>query len=361
MGAPFWQSSPPGSIYDHIKVASFALDAEGHIEQWSTRAEELLGISAAEVLGRDAVEALVPEELRADVGEKVAEILDGREWTGLLPYRRPAGPGVGGAGQPAADGIAELYVMPTTGVGGTRGAVCLTLDAYALRRVETDLAASQAVFGQAPMGFLLFGTDLTLVRVNERVAAAFGGTAASHAGRTPRDYLPRPEAERVTAALRHVLDTGEPVTDMQILGPAPEEPQTGSTPPSAREGQPGSLRWSISLYRVHSRTGRPLGVAAVVSDVTRRRRAESEAASARRNLALLNEAGARIGNSLDLETTARELLGVTVPQFCDMACVDVYQSLIDGDEGRPGLADGSAELRRVAFASAVSDAPVTAV
>ncbi|MHA4815230.1 SpoIIE family protein phosphatase [Streptomyces aculeolatus] len=361
MGAPFWQSSPPGSIYDHIKVASFALDAEGHIEQWSARAEELLGISAAEVLGRDAVEALVPEELRADVGEKVAEILDGREWTGLLPYRRPAGSGAGGAGQPPVDGIAELYVMPTTGIGGTRGAVCLTLDAYALRRVETDLAASQAVFGQAPMGFLLFGTDLRLVRVNERVAAAFGGSVASHTGRTPRDYLPRSEAERVTAALKQVLDTGEPVTDMQILGPAPEDPQTGSTAPSAREGQPGSLRWSISLYRVHSRTGRPLGVAAVVSDITRRRRAESEAASARRNLALLNEAGARIGNSLDLETTARELLGVTVPQFCDMACVDVYQSLLDGDEGRPGLADGSAELRRVAFASAVSDAPVTAV
>lgn len=361
MGAPFWQSSPPGSIYDHIQVASFALDADGRIEQWSARAEELLGISAAEVLGRDAVLALVPEEQRADVGEKVAEILDGREWTGLLPYRRPAVTDAAGAEHPAVDGIAELYVMPTTGADGARGALCVAVDAYALRRIETDLAASQAVFGQAPMGFLLFGTDLRLVRVNERFAAAFGGTVASHSGRTPRDYLPRAEAERVTAALKQVLDTGEPVTDMQILGPAPEEPQSAARAADAREGQVGSLRWSISLYRVHSSTGRPMGVAAIAADITRRRRAESEAASTRRNLALLNEAGARIGNSLDLETTARELLGVTVPQFCDMACVDVYQSLLDGDEGRPGIADGSAELRRVAFASAVSDAPGTAV
>ncbi|MGW7520857.1 SpoIIE family protein phosphatase [Streptomyces sp. NPDC054796] len=79
----------------------------------------------------------------------------------------------------------------------------------------------------------------------------------------------------------------------------------------------------------------------------------------RRALALLNAAGARIGNSLDLETTARELLDVAVPQFCDLASVDLYQEVLAGDEPRPvGPADGSGELRRVAFASAVSDAPL---
>ncbi|MEU5836497.1 SpoIIE family protein phosphatase [Streptomyces diacarni] len=116
----------------------------------------------------------------------------------------------------------------------------------------------------------------------------------------------------------------------------------------------------------------------------------------RRALALLNAAGARIGNSLDLETTARELLDVAVPQFCDLASVDLYESVLAGDEPRPvgppgpddadGFGDagpargiGSApghtprpelprrrreplaaprgELRRVAFASAVADAP----
>lgn len=78
----------------------------------------------------------------------------------------------------------------------------------------------------------------------------------------------------------------------------------------------------------------------------------------RRALALLNAAGARIGNSLDLETTARELLDVAVPQFCDLASVDLYQDVLAGDEPRPaGPSDGSGELRRVAFASAVSEAP----
>ncbi|THA24698.1 GAF domain-containing protein [Streptomyces sp. RKND-216] len=79
----------------------------------------------------------------------------------------------------------------------------------------------------------------------------------------------------------------------------------------------------------------------------------------RRALALLNAAGARIGNTLDLETTARELLDVAVPQFCDLASVDLYQVVLIGDEPpAAGANEGTGELRRVAFASSVSDAPL---
>ncbi|MGP3926014.1 SpoIIE family protein phosphatase [Streptomyces sp. 8N616] len=332
-----WQSSPPGSIYDYIRVASFSLGSDGRIDQWSQRAAELLHIPASAAIGKDPIEAFVPPELR-DLGHrKIAEILDGRDWVGLVPFRSI---------EAELHGLAEVYVMPTETEGGGRGAVCIVVDARILRRIETDLAASQAVFGQSPMGFLLFGPDLKILRVNERFAAVFGGSADSHRGRGPGDYLTRGEADRLNAALRQVLATGSPVTELQLTGSA--------------AGDPERRRWSVNLFRLHSGSGRPIGVAGLGTDVTRRRNAELEAASARRNLALLNAAGARIGNSLDLETTARELLDVAVPQFCDLASVDLYQGLLSGDETPPGLADGSAELRRVAFASAVADAPVPA-
>ncbi|MFF4701228.1 SpoIIE family protein phosphatase [Streptomyces chattanoogensis] len=335
-GLPVWQSSQPGSIYDYIRVASFSLGPDGRIDQWSERAAEMLGIPARYAVGKDPVEAFVPGELHETGRRKVSEILDGREWTGLVPYRRePDGD---------TDGLAEIYVMPSETEAGERAAVCLVVDVRALRGIETDLAASQAVFGQSPMGFTLFGTDLKLLRVNERFATVFGGPAGKYRGGTPHDFLPRPEAERMTAALARVLETGEPVTEMQLVGAVP--------------GEEDRRRWSVSLYRLHGASGRPIGVAALAADVTGRRRAEREAANARRNLALLNEAGARIGNSLDLETTARTLLDVAVPQFCDLASVDLYQGLLSGDEAPPGMSDGSAELRRVAFASAVSDAPL---
>ncbi|WP_254886164.1 SpoIIE family protein phosphatase [Streptomyces sp. NA02950] len=331
-----WQSSPPGSIYDYIRVASFALGADGRITQWSERAAELLGLTARQAIGRDPVEAFVPSELRDTGHRKVADILDGREWTGLVPYRNPDAP--------HGHGVAEVYVMPAQDGDGERSALCIAVDVSALRGLETDLAASQAVFGQSPLGFFLFGTDLRMLRVNERFAKVFGRPAEAYRGATAHDLLPRAEAERLAAALRQVLDTGKSLTDMPIVGTVP--------------GNPDRRRWSVSLYRLHSSSGRPIGVAGLATDVTRRRRAEQEAAGVRRNLALLNEAGARIGTSLDLETTARELLDVAVPQFCDLASVDLYQGLLSGDEAPPGLADGSAELRRVAFASAVSDGPV---
>ncbi|MEU9998496.1 SpoIIE family protein phosphatase [Streptomyces sp. NPDC050848] len=340
-----WQSSPPGSIYDYIRVASFSIGPDGLVDQWSRRAVDLFGVPVEQAVGKDPVEAFMPADLRERGRRRVAEILDGREWTGLVPFRIP--------GPNRRDGIAEMYVMPSRTPTGERAALCIVVDVRALRHIETDLAASQAIFGQSPFGFLLFGTDLTVQRANRRFATVFGGSADDHRGRTVHDYLSRPEADRMTAALQRVLETGESVTELQIVGAPP-----GST---------DRRHWSINLYRVHSGSGRAVGVAGLGIDVTRRHNAAREAASARRNLALLNEAGARIGNSLDLEATARELLDVAVPGFCDLASVDLYQGLLTGDEAPPGrwgsshdvgYGAGSAELRRVAFASAVSDTPL---
>lgn len=330
-----WQTSPPGSMYEYIKVASFSIGPDGLVDQWSLRAEQLFGISAERAVGMDPIEAFIDPDRREEGQRKMAEVLDGREWTGVVPFRVPGPEGV--------EGLAEVYVMPTTVEGGERAAVCIVVDVRTLRRIETDLAASQAIFGQSPFGFLLIDTDLRVRRANHRFASIYGGVADDHRGRGVHDYLQSPEAERVEATLRRVMETGDSITDMHITGFVP--------------GSEERRHWSINLFRVHSGTGRPIGIAWLATDITARRSAAREAAAARRNLALLNEAGTRIGNSLDLETTARELLDVVVPGFCDLATVDLYQGLLMGDETPPGLADGSAELRRVAYASAVSDAP----
>ncbi|MEU1848260.1 SpoIIE family protein phosphatase [Streptomyces sp. NPDC019990] len=338
-GDTMWQSSPPGSIYDYIKVASFSIGPDGLVDQWSLRAEHLFGIPAGRAVGMDPIETFIDPRLRERGMRKMTEILDGREWTGVVPFRMPEGAG----GECGHEGLAEVYVMPTRNGDGEKAAVCIVVDVRTLRSIETDLAASQAVFSQSPFGFLLIDPDLRVRRVNQRFASIFGGSPDDHRGRTVHEYLQRGEAERVAATLRRVLETGSSITDMHVTGFVP--------------GSDARRHWSVNLYRVHSGSGRPIGVAWLGIDVTARRAAAREAAAARRNLALLNDAGARIGNSLDLEKTARQLLDVVVPDFCDLATVDLYQGLLAGDETPPGLADGSAELRRVAFASAVSDAP----
>ncbi|MFI7346821.1 SpoIIE family protein phosphatase [Streptomyces sp. NPDC049936] len=345
LGDAVWQSSPPGSIYDYIKVASFSIGPDGLVDQWSLRAEQLLGIPAEHAVGTDPIDAFIDPDLRERGQRKMAEILDGREWTGVVPFRAPDADGGlrTGTGR-GTRGLAEVYVMPTRTEDGEKAAVCIVVDVRVLRSIETDLAASQAIFGQSPFGFLLIDPDLRVRRANQRFASTFGGTPDDHRGKGVHDYLPRAEADRVSATLRRVLESGDSITDMHVTGFVP--------------GSEERRHWSVNLYRVHSGSGRPIGVAWLGTDITARRAAAREAAAARRNLALLNEAGARIGNSLDLETTARELLDVVVPGFCDLATVDLYQGLLVGDETPPGLADGSAELRRVAYSSAVSDAPL---
>ncbi|AXI81521.1 PAS domain S-box protein [Peterkaempfera bronchialis] len=335
-GPTEWGQGEPGSIYDYIRVAAFAIGADGRISQWSDRAAEFFGVAAADAVGADPVTAFMPREQWREGRARLERILAGEEWVGTAPYRDASG----------GEGVAEVYLMPGHSEGGSGGAVCLAVDLRKLRRIETDLAASEAVFGQTPTGFFLFDRQLRLQRVNDAFAAGIGVSPDDLPGLHPYDIFPRAEAERLLGALRQVLESGDPVVDMRFTGFAPMRD-------TAR-------RWSVSLYRLVGADDRPMGVAGQISDVTRRQRDEREAASVRRNLALLNEASAHIGSTLDLETTAKELLDVIVPRFCDVASVDLYSALLAGEDTPGGPADGAGELRRVAVSSVVAGAAAVA-
>lgn len=65
---------------------------------------------------------------------------------------------------------------------------------------------------------------------------------------------------------------------------------------------------------------------------TLRARAGRDRVAAPSRLALLHEAGGRIGSTLDLERTAQELTDFTVPRLADAAAVDLLESLLRGEE-----------------------------
>ncbi|WP_408022709.1 SpoIIE family protein phosphatase [Streptacidiphilus fuscans] len=330
-GSAPWGHDELGTIYDYIRIAAFSLDEDGLISQWSSRAEQFFGLSAEDVIGCDPVTTFAPREQWRHGRERMTEILAGKEWVGTAPYRDSDG----------EERLAELYLMPAEGADGRSGVVCMAVDLRKLRTLETEIAASEAIFGQAPTGFVLFDQDGRIQRVNDSFAAGLGLDAATLVGLTVHELMPAKDAARVSRSLAEVLRTGDPVVDLNFAGELPS--------------RPGRRRWSISLYRLLSAADRPMGVAGQIVDVTGRARAERDAASARRSLALLNEASRHIGSTLDLETTARELLDVTVPGFCDVATVDLYNAVLTADaEGRQvDDGDGSGELRRVASASTV--------
>ncbi|MGP3983799.1 SpoIIE family protein phosphatase [Streptomyces sp. KR80] len=68
------------------------------------------------------------------------------------------------------------------------------------------------------------------------------------------------------------------------------------------------------------------------------------AVAARRRLELLTEVGARIGTTLDVTRTAEELTEATVPSFADYVTIDLYDSVLRGDEPAP-----ASTMRRTAL------------
>ncbi|MBO4258113.1 SpoIIE family protein phosphatase [Streptomyces griseorubiginosus] len=77
------------------------------------------------------------------------------------------------------------------------------------------------------------------------------------------------------------------------------------------------------------------------------------ALAARRRLELLSEAGVRLGTTLDVRGTARELAEAAVPHLADFVTVDLPEAVLRGEES----ADPRSDLRRTVVHGIRDDAP----
>ncbi|WP_326755459.1 SpoIIE family protein phosphatase [Streptomyces hirsutus] len=319
-------SSTPGGLLDVLGVAPVVLDADGRIVLWSPQAENLFGYTAEEALGRYAARLLLEEEHL----EQVAELFDrvmvsGESWAGGFPIRCKDGHTrmVEFRNMRMEDGRGDFYALGTA------------TDQATLREVERNLALSVRLIEQAPIGLAVLDTDLRFVTVNPALERINGVPAAGHLGRRPREVLPHLDID-VDSTTRQVLETGVPLLDRPVAGRTAADPDHEHA-------------WSVSRYRLEDSGGRVLGVATSVVDVTKQRRAEIEAARARRRLTLIADASLRIGTTLDLEQTARELAEVCVPDLADVATVDVLDSVLQGHAAETH--EGPALFRALAVVS----------
>ncbi|GAA4791538.1 SpoIIE family protein phosphatase [Streptomyces ziwulingensis] len=317
----------PSGLLDVLGMASIVLDARGRIVLWSPRAEELFGYSAREALGRYAARVMVDEHHLDLVAKLFADVMEtGRSWAGAFPIRRKDG----------RTRLVEFRNMRLLDDRGDVYALGLAADRSTVRRLERDVALSTRVIEQSPIGQAVLDTDLRYVSVNPALERIDGRTAGEHFGRTVREVLPR-LAPALEDAARGVLETGRPVLDL---------PATGRTP-----ADPGAEHaWSVSLHRLEDSLETVLGLAVSVVDVTEQYRAGLEAEAARRRLAVVADASARIGTTLELDRTARELADVAVPELADVAAVDLLEAVVQGRRSSLGPAE-PAVIRALAVAA----------
>ncbi|MEU7028460.1 SpoIIE family protein phosphatase [Streptomyces sp. NPDC046275] len=322
----------PGGLLDVLGVAAVVLDARGRIVLWSPQAETVFGYSAAEALGRPAVRLLVAEPHREEVLALFARVMAGDgPWAGVFPVLH-------------RDGRTVPVEFRNTRLEDDEGrpyALGLATDRATVRRVEQDLALSSRLVAHSPIGLAVLDLDLRFVLVNPALERITGLPAAGHLGRSFGQAVPSPDAPAVEQALREVLRSGVPVLSRQVRGPVRdrERPEDAAAGPDRPEADGTEPVWSVSLYRLETTGRRVVGVAAAVVDVTEQHRAERAAALARNRLAVIAAASERVGTTLDLDLTARELAELVVPELADVAAVDVLEDVLTGP--RPGAAQGS--------------------
>ncbi|KPC58540.1 SpoIIE family protein phosphatase [Streptomyces chattanoogensis] len=329
-GRPEERPSQPSALLDLLGVAAVLLDDEGRIVLWSPQAEDLYGYTAEEALGQYAAPLLIHEEHWNLVIGKFAEVMEtGQSWGGTFPVRHKDG----------TTRLVELRNMRLLDDRGDFYALGLATDSSTLREVERDVALSARLVSQSPIGLAMLDTDLRYVAVNPALERMHGIPAEEHLGRHYREIMKSAKFEVPEAAMRQVLETGIPMVDQStIVGRTPADPDHKHA-------------WSISLYRLEDPQGRVLGVADLVVDVTDRYQAAIEAAEARRRLALIADGSARIGTTLEVGQTARELAEVTVPEIADLVTVDVLDSALD-EHRPPATRDGPALFRALAVKAA---------
>lgn len=309
-------------LLDVLGVAAVVIDAHGRIVLWSPQAEALFGYSADEALGQYVARLIVGAEHREEAMRLFGEVLHGgTAWAGTFPVRHKDG----------STRHVEFRNMRLTDDLGGLYALGIAADRAVVERVETGLALSDRLVSQSPIGLAVLDTDLRYVLVNPALERINGVPAALHLGRRIADMLPGVDAATLETALRTVLATGSPLLDHQTTGRTPADPDHEHT-------------WSVSFYRLDGAEGRVLGVAASVIDVTERHDADAEAMRSRRRLALIADASARVGTTLEVDRTAAELAGVVVPELADIAAVDVLDSVLA--LRRPGAPEAGPELFR---------------
>ncbi|MEV8095050.1 SpoIIE family protein phosphatase [Kitasatospora sp. NPDC085879] len=313
----------PEDPFAVARSAWAVLDDRGRVVGWSERAEALLGYGPREVLGRAAAEFLVHPADRDAVLNAVAECEHERGWYGVLPVLHRNGRRV------------ELgfRARAVTRVDLRSEWFLVMAPAEEVVQWETDRSVLDGLFRRSPIGLSVHAPDLSILRVNRAIARFSEVPVDEHRGRLMSDFMIGPDVETIEALLRQVLETGEPLIFTE-------------QPCRVRRDPDRERMVAISAFRMHDPAGRILGVTQMVEDVTDRHRA-------RRRLALLNRASARIGTTLDVAQTARELVDVAVPDLADAVAVDLLEPVIRGEEP---VQRASGPMRRTAIRTVGQDA-----
>ncbi|MGW3086874.1 SpoIIE family protein phosphatase [Streptomyces sp. NPDC001108] len=328
MACPGPQPEPgAGPAYDTASDATAVVAGNGTVVGWTRSAQDLLGYRAPEVVGRSGGALLAMAEDPVRVAGIAERCRAGVGWRGIADVRRRDG------------GRIELDLRVSASFH-MDGRECFLVSGRE-RRPERIVGQSvlDAFLAGSPIGMAVLGPDLRYVWMNDTLERFSGVPREHRVGRTLGEVLPGLEADSIETLMRGVLDTGIPVIDYEYLG------WTWADPRRERA-------YSTSYLPLTDGDGRVTGLCYMVLDVTDRWNAQQR-------LALVNDAGASIGSTLDVMRTAQELADFAVPRFADLVLVDLLEPVVSPDDPGTwptGVGLSGPELARTATTPATTSA-----
>jgi PAS domain S-box-containing protein len=334
--------APPTANSDAKATATVVIGADGTIASWTKSAQRLLGHTAEDVVHQPALELLAsPEDAdrAAEIAAQIIEQCRAHEcWGGLASLRHRAGHRVD----------VGLRVSSLAGSNGDHGWLVTAVDLTESPSWAMGGEVLESFLTRSPIGIAVLGRDLRYMWMNDTLERYSGVPREQRLGRRMRDSLPGLSSEELEDRMREVLRTGVPVIDHEYQGWTRSDPHRQHS-------------YSASFFRLEDSEGNVLGVCYMGMDVTDRWQAQER-------LALLNEAGARIGSTLDVGHTAQELADFAVPRLADFVTVDLLDSVLRGEDPGSGLPVPAAErrgkvstLRRAGMRSVHEGCPESAV
>ncbi|MBN3869281.1 PAS domain S-box protein [Nostoc sp. JL33] len=130
----------------------------------------------------------------------------------------------------------------------------------ALVHYAESLSLLDALLGAAPVGVCFLDEELRYIRINQVFAEINGLTIEEHLGRKFGEVLPEMAAQE-ELHLQRVLDTGEPLLNMEISGETRGQPR--------RYGY-----WLGNYYPVNNAMGETVGIGIILADVTAAKQTE---------------------------------------------------------------------------------------
>ncbi|GAA2625259.1 ATP-binding SpoIIE family protein phosphatase [Streptomyces vastus] len=312
-------------------AATATISPRGIVTGWSEGARRLLGYSAPEIVGRRAADLLATVGLSDATGYALASR---QEWSGTAALRHQDGHRID----------LLLHSFPSLDRNGETEAYLVTATTNASQPTYDHKADDGEVvewaFAQSSIALSAFTKGSGPHGWHVTASAQHTGHYTNEGGGTDEDD----EADE--AFLRHIDQVAEQATPMRYE----RHIEAPSAPSSFREHARVTEMWPV----LDPATGRVCGVGTATFD-------SSEQHWARQRLALLNEAGACIGTTLDVTRTAQELADLVVPRLADFISVDLLDSVTRGDEPVAGPVDAEVVLRRIAHASSSQDTPEAVV